>query len=116
MNDARLNGPIGNDLPGGNSTPLNNGLATANNTHAATGSSVNHSSLGNSSLNGSSLGHSSLGNSSIGNSTAGNSSLNGHRNSSTENNGDALNTMDDIEVMLANLSNQLDAMLTQGKN
>lgn len=44
-----------------------------------------------------------------------NNSLNRPGNSSAEN-GDALNTMDDIEVMLANLSNQLDAMLTQGKN
>lgn len=42
-------------------------------------------------------------------------SFNGRRNSTAESS-DALNTMDDIEVMLANLSNQLDAMLTQGKN
>ena len=42
-----------------------------------------------------------------------NSSIASSINSTTEN---TVDTMDDIETMLANLSSQLDLMLTQGKN
>lgn len=45
-----------------------------------------------------------------------NNSINSSSNTVPQTNFDALNSMDDIETMLANLSTQLDAMLTQGKN